>query len=88
MLRAGLLWSAVAGLWAVIAVAGVLAWQAYKLPDIGDLDRYTRAGAVRMIGADGRMFASFGQIYGDALTVAELPPSLVQAVIATEKLES
>jgi len=84
MLRAGLLWSAVAGLWAVIAVAGVLAWQAYKLPDIGDLDRYTRAGAVRMIGADGRMFASFGQIYGDALTVAELPPSLVQAVIATE----
>ncbi|MEQ8815534.1 MAG: PBP1A family penicillin-binding protein [Thalassobaculum sp.] len=84
LLRAGLLWSAVAGLWALVAVAGVLVWQAYKLPDIGDLDRYTRAGAVRMTGADGRMFASFGPIYGDPLTVAELPRHLVQAVIATE----
>ena len=84
LLRAGLLWSAVAGLWALVAVAGVLVWQAYRLPDIGDLDRYTRAGAVRLSGADGRMFASFGPIYGDPLTVAELPRHLVQAVIATE----
>ncbi|GHD38897.1 penicillin-binding protein 1A [Thalassobaculum fulvum] len=84
VLRAGLLWSAVAGLWALVAVAGVLAWQAYRLPDIGDLDRYTRAGAVRLAGADGRMFASFGPIYGDPLTVDQLPKHLVQAVIATE----
>lgn len=82
--RAGAVWGVVAGLWALVAVAGVLVWQAYKLPDIADLDRYTRAGSVRMVGSDGRMFASFGPLHGDPLTVDALPKQLVQAVIATE----
>jgi len=84
LLRATALWSAVAGLWAVVAVAGLLAWHAYNLPDIGDLDRYSRAGAVRMVGGDGRMFASYGPMHGDALELQEMPRHLVQAVIATE----
>jgi len=84
ILRFAALWSVVAGLWAVVAVGGLLVWHAYRLPDIGDLDRYSRAGAVRMVGADGRMFASFGPMHGDALGVDELPVHLIQAVVATE----
>jgi penicillin-binding protein 1A len=82
--RTALIWSVVAGLWAMIAVGGLLAWQAYTLPDIRDLDRYTRSGAVRLADADGRMFASFGPLHGDPVTVDRLPPHLVQAVLATE----
>jgi penicillin-binding protein 1A len=78
------LWGVVAGLWAVVAVGGLLAWEAYRLPDIGDLDRYTRAGAVRLVGADTRMFASYGPMHGDPLAVDKLPKHLIQAVIATE----
>lgn len=84
LIRAGAVWGVVAGLWGLVAIAAVLVWQAYKLPDIADLDRYTRAGSVRMVGSDGRMFASFGPLHGDPLTVDVLPEHLLQAVLATE----
>ncbi|MDF1793879.1 MAG: PBP1A family penicillin-binding protein [Thalassobaculaceae bacterium] len=77
-------WGFLAGFWGAILVAGVLAWQAYQLPDIHDLDRYTRPGSVRMTAAEGALFASYGPLHGDPVTVAEMSPHLPAAVIAIE----
>ncbi len=76
------------GFWGLMAVGGLLAWHAYHLPDISDLDHYTRPGSVQMADAGGALFASYGPMHGDAVTVSQMPsqmPShLPNAVIAIE----
>lgn len=84
MVRPVLKWSFLAVFWGAIALAGILAWHAYQLPDITDLDRYTRPGSVRMTADGGAMFASYGPLHGDPVTVAEMSPHLPAAVIAIE----
>lgn len=84
LVRPALTWGFLAAFWGAIVVAGILAWHAYQLPDIHDLDRYTRPGSVQMAAAEGAMFASYGPLHGDPVTVAEMSPHLPAAVIAIE----
>src|SRR3546814_2154102 len=42
LLRRALTWAAVAGVWCVIAFGGVLAWYAYDLPELGEIEKMTR----------------------------------------------
>ncbi len=74
----------VAAIWAVVLVGGVLAYHAYQLPDITDLDRYERAGATRLLDRDGAMFVSYGALHGRPVTAANLPDPLINALVATE----
>src|SRR3546814_17768165 len=57
---------------------------AYDLPDVSKLDQIERRASVTLVTADGRMLASFGDLYGEPVTLSELPDYLPQAVIATE----
>ena len=84
LVRPLLKWGFLAAFWGAIVVAGVLAWHAYQLPDITNLDRYTRPGSVRMTASEGSMFASYGPLHGEPVTVAEMSPHLPAAVIAIE----
>lgn len=84
LLRPLLKWGFLAAFWGAILVAGVLAWHAYRLPDIHDLDRYTRPGSVGMTASEGAMFASYGPLHGEPVTVAQMSPHLPAAVIAIE----
>ncbi|UUX52081.1 PBP1A family penicillin-binding protein [Nisaea acidiphila] len=74
----------VAAIWIGVAIGGLLAYHAYQLPDINDLDRYERAGATRLLDRDGVMFVSYGALHGRPVAVSRLPESLVQALVATE----
>ncbi len=74
----------VAAIWIGVAIGGVLAYHAYQLPDITDLDRYERAGATRLLDRDGAMFVSYGALHGRPVAADKLPESLVQALVATE----
>ncbi|WP_420563444.1 transglycosylase domain-containing protein [Thalassobaculum sp.] len=84
LVRPLLKWGFLAAFWGGILVAGLLAWHAFQLPDIHDLDRYTRPGSVRMTASEGAMFASYGPLHGEPVTVAEMSPHLPAAVIAIE----
>lgn len=84
LLRPVLKWGFLASFWGAIALAGVLAWHAYQLPDITDLERYTRPGSVRMTAESGAMFASYGPLHGEPVSVAQMSPHLPAAVIAIE----
>ncbi|MCR9072296.1 MAG: PBP1A family penicillin-binding protein [Alphaproteobacteria bacterium] len=84
LVRPLLKWGFLAGFWGAILLGGFLAWHAYQLPDIHDLDRYTRPGSVSMTAAEGAMFASYGPLHGEPVTVAEMSPHLPAAVIAIE----
>lgn len=80
-------WSLVFAIWGGIVLGGVLVWFAWDLPSIEELgpaaDKLRRPG-VTILAADGSLIAGYGDLYGRRLTVNELPPELVQAVIAIE----
>ncbi len=72
------------GVWAGVALAGVMAYYASELPDIGEATQTTRRPSLTFLSSDGETIATFGEIYGDPLTVKEVPAWLPQAIIATE----
>ncbi|WP_431855689.1 transglycosylase domain-containing protein [Azospirillum sp.] len=77
-------WTVVAGIWGGMAAGAVLAYFAYDLPDIGAVAQAERRPAVIVLASDGTEFARFGDLHGTVLTVKELPPHLVNAVLAIE----
>lgn len=77
-------WSLVGAIWSFFLGLVFVGWLAYDLPDISELDRIERRPSVTLVTADGAMLASFGDLYGEPVQLADLPPYLPQAVIATE----
>ncbi|MCK5621983.1 MAG: PBP1A family penicillin-binding protein [Alphaproteobacteria bacterium] len=72
--------------WAAVVLAGVVAWYAYDLPDIDHLEAAAgkRAPTVTIQAADGTVLAHYGELYGVAVQLYELPPHLPHAVLAVE----
>ena len=72
--------------WAAVVLAGVVAWYAYDLPDIDHLEAAAgkRAPTVTVQAADGTVLAHYGELYGVAVQLYELPPHLPHAVLAVE----
>lgn len=83
-LRFTLYWSSVLAVWALVAVMGLVLWYAYDLPDVSQLDAIHRRPAIVLEAADGSAIARFGDLYGEAVSVAGLPDYLPQAVVAIE----
>ena len=59
-------------------------WFARDLPNPRQIEGITRAPTVSLLATDGTAFARLGGIVGDHVTVDQLPPWLIGAVIATE----
>lgn len=77
-------WALVSGIWAVVFVLAALAWFAYDLPDIESLQSQTRRPQITLLAADGSVIARQGDVYGRAVQMQDVPPFLVQAIIAVE----
>jgi penicillin-binding protein 1A len=77
-------WTLVAAIWCGVAVAAVLAYYAYDLPDVGQVAQAERRPTVTVLAADGGTIERYGDIYGTTINAADLPPYLINAVIATE----
>src|SRR5262249_58563901 len=71
-------------LWAVIFCGVVLGYFALTLPDTADLTRAQRRPSVTMLAADGSLLTTFGDLFGQPLSLKEMSPFLPKAVIATE----
>ncbi|MBT6095228.1 MAG: hypothetical protein HOH04_10120, partial [Rhodospirillaceae bacterium] len=70
--------------WGFIALTLVLGWFALDLPDVDNALNATRRPTVTLLGADGAVFATRGDLYGVPVRVVDLPETLPQAIIATE----
>ncbi|KAA0587985.1 penicillin-binding protein 1A [Azospirillum lipoferum] len=77
-------WGLVAAIWCGIALGAVLAWFALDLPDISKVAQFERRASITVLAADGSEFARFGDLHGTTLSVRDLPPHLVGAVLAIE----
>jgi penicillin-binding protein 1A len=77
-------WGAFVGLWAAVLFVGVLGLFWMTLPSIDNLGETTRRPSVTLLGDDGKVIATFGDLFGQPVKVKDLPPYLPEAVIATE----
>jgi penicillin-binding protein 1A len=86
--RAGLYrllyWGAVLSLWAVIAVVGVVIWVGAHLPAIQALEIPKRPPTIQIVGFDGSLLATRGEMAGANVSLKDLPPYLPRAFIAIE----
>ena len=71
-------------LWGLILGGGALAYFALTLPDTNQLTVADRRPSVTVLAADGSTIATFGDLFGQPLTLKEMSPWLPKAVIATE----
>ena len=77
-------WGAVLGLWAAIAVVGVVIWVGAHLPAIQSLEIPKRPPTIQIVGLDGSLMASRGEMAGTNISLKDLPPYLPKAFIAIE----
>jgi penicillin-binding protein 1A len=77
-------WGAVLGLWAVIAVVGVVIWVGAHLPAIQSLEIPKRPPTIQITGLDGSVLATRGEMAGANVSLKDLPPYLPKAFIAIE----
>ncbi|MEO5374691.1 MAG: PBP1A family penicillin-binding protein [Alphaproteobacteria bacterium] len=70
-------------IWGGMAVAGVLAWYAADLPDVNGA-ALQRRPSVTLLAGDGETIAAIGDVYGDPVTLSNLPRHVPQALIAIE----
>src|SRR5712671_3724414 len=77
-------WGAVLGLWAVIALVGVMVWVGAHLPAIQALEIPKRPPTIQIVGFDGSVLAMRGEMPGANVSLKDLPPYLPRAFIAIE----
>jgi penicillin-binding protein 1A len=71
-------------LWVAILGGGTLGYFALTLPDTSQLGVAQRRPAITILAEDGSTLANLGDLFGEPLTLKEMSPYLLQAVIATE----
>ena len=77
-------WGMVAAIWLGLAGAGIVAYYAHDLPEIDGIAAETRTPSVTLLARDGTVLAAHGAVYGEAVSLGEVSPNLVKAVLAVE----
>jgi penicillin-binding protein 1A len=77
-------WGLVLGLWALIFVAGSVAWVAIHLPPIQALEVPKRPPSILIVGLDGKTLVTRGEMAGTDVPIKELPAFVPKAFIAIE----
>src|SRR5712675_2338999 len=77
-------WGVVLGLWAAIGLVGVIVWVGAHLPPIQALEIPKRPPTIEIVGFDGSVLATRGEMPGANVSLKELPPYLPKAFVAIE----
>jgi penicillin-binding protein 1A len=77
-------WTTIAAIWTAVGLGLVLAWYAWDLPDVSELGGQARRPSVLITAADGNVIATYGDYYAGPAQVQDLPPYVMQAILATE----
>lgn len=76
--------AALVAIWGSLAGLFVLAYFAHDLPDVNQAVQLERRPAVTLVAADGTPFHRFGDLRGATVQARDLPPHLINALLATE----
>ena len=83
-LKRGFYWSFVLGIWAGIAVVGIITWYGLQLPSSSTWKIPDRPPNVRIVSVDGTLMANRGITGGAEMGLDEMSPYIPMAVIAIE----
>jgi penicillin-binding protein 1A len=72
------------GLWAILGALVILAWFAYDLPSLKELEPGQRRPSIVYLTADHQEITHDGDLYGETVTTDTVPPYLIQAILSTE----
>lgn len=83
---ATLMWKAFALMliWGTIVGGGLIAWYAYDMPDIRQIAQPERRPAITLLADDGTVFARYGDLHGERVSISSVPPHLIHAILAIE----
>ena len=76
-------WLFVFSVWLTIFLGGTVVWAFLNLPETESI-QITRQPSITFLDREGRILASFGDIYGQSISYEQLPQDLINAVIVTE----
>ena len=76
-------WLFVFSVWLTIFLGGTVVWAFLNLPETESI-QITRQPSITFLDREGRILASFGDIYGQSISYEQLPEDLINAVIVTE----
>ena len=71
-------------IWGFIAVAAILVYFSLDLPDLSSLTATLRKPSITILADDNEQITAYGDVYGESLTLDQMPKYLPQAVLATE----
>ncbi|WP_269584775.1 transglycosylase domain-containing protein [Roseibium sp. Sym1] len=84
LVKRGLYWSMVLGIWGTIAMVCVVGYYAAFLPPTSEWQVPARPPNVKIVASNGDLIANRGDTGGEAVRLEQLPPYLPNAVIAIE----
>lgn len=76
-------WFFILSIWFTLVLGGTVIWAFLNLPETESI-QITRQPSITFLDRQGRILASFGDIYGQSIRYDQLPKHLVDAVIVTE----
>ena len=76
-------WSLVISIWTILVVGATAIWAFLNLPETESI-KITRQPSITFLDRQGRILASYGDIYGQSISYQQLPKNLIDAVIVTE----
>ena len=71
-------------IWGTIIGGAVIAWYAYDMPDISQVTQPQRRPAITLVSDDGTVFKRYGDLYGQRVTINDVPQNLTHAILAIE----
>jgi penicillin-binding protein 1A len=74
----------VVSIWGAVALALVVAWFAYDLPDVSGINNFSRRPSITFVSADGQPIATYGDTYAGPVDLNQMSPWIPKAVIDTE----
>ncbi len=77
-------WGIALILWGVLLVTLIVLWYGQEIPKITQQATFERRPSVTILANDGSVITRYGDLKGEALNVDDLPPHLVQAILAVE----
>jgi penicillin-binding protein 1A len=77
-------WAVIGAVWAGFAGGLLFLWLIYDLPRPEQAFEAVRRPSLRLVDRSGQLFASFGDVVGEPLHLADMPPFLPAAVVAIE----
>ena len=71
-------------IWSVIALCVTVGWFALDLPRVDFATEITRRPSITLTASDGSLLTSYGDEYGETLSVDDMSPWIAKAVLAIE----